>query len=79
MSQLLRVKVMEKRGTEIFEGKFHMWFTKGYETGETYLYAIIHNDKGIVGLYDLESFTIEFLPEYDDIDNYAVSPFSAGR
>ncbi|OCK50787.1 hypothetical protein BA768_18910 [Chryseobacterium sp. CBo1] len=83
MSQLLRVKVTTKHNGENFEGKFHMWFTKGYENGETYLCAVIHNDKGIVGLYDLDSFTIEFLSEFDHLDLDNISgydpPISAGR
>jgi len=83
MSELLRVKVTAKHGIEEFEGKFHTWFTKGYGNGETYLLAVIHNNKGRVALYDLESYIIEFLPEHDplnldDINDYAL-PISGGN
>ncbi|AKK71575.1 hypothetical protein OK18_02005 [Chryseobacterium gallinarum] len=61
MADLRGVKVTEKYSGTKFEGKFHIWFTKSYDTGETFLYAIIENNHGKVDYYDLESYDIEFL------------------
>lgn len=67
MAELRDVKVTERHSGTKFEGKFHIWFTRVYDTGETYLYAIIENNHGIVDYYDLESYEIEFLPVKDFI------------
>jgi len=75
---LRRVTVKVKPSGNEIKGYFHEWFTKVYDTGESFLVAIIEQDNGVIKQCRMDSYEITFEKEHDPLDNYP-APISAGK
>lgn len=78
IKKLRRVTVKVKPSGNEIKGFFHKWFTKVYDTGESFLVAVIEQDNGVIKQCRMDSYDVTFEKEHDTLGDYP-APISAGR